>query len=697
MLKQLRHLIFITLLSILLAACGGGENGGVPANTYSPDSGNNTRPNSGNSNTAPVANAGKNQRIILGTGFVNIDGSASRDAESDPLSYLWEFTQVPTGSAVLLSNNNMVSTGFTPDITGTYRLRLTVSDGVLSHNVIIDIDVASNTNPVANAGEFMEVTKATSVQLDGRASLDPDGQGLTYTWTQVNNTCPDITGGTGILTGAQPTFTAPDEVCTLLFDLRVNDGLGDSFADRVSVFVAEAPQRIFVSLANGDNSYDGSRLAPLRDIQTAINLASTQGSVADIYVTEGLYSTDYLQLKYSVSLYGGYDQSWERDIANNTSHLNSGNAWIWADRISNVTFDGFTVSQLNMWAGTLYGLKLSNTNNIQITNNVFLIGSGRNGDNGYRLGADGGKWYSNSGKDGSAGSCNGGGGAGGKGGFGGRDLFGEKGYSGGNGGDGREGLQGADGSPGEVRPMGLVGNAGQPGVGGASGDPGKAGGNGVNGYGNIVNGYDGLNGVNGAPIVRGVFSSSYQKPVSNDEHYAHGTHGMRGGGGGGGGAGGGQSGIFVNTGGGNGGGGGGSGGWGGLGATAGSSGESSFGLYLYNARNLTVANNTITVGRGGNGGDGGIGAIGGEGGKGGTGGSTCTSQVGRGGNGGDGGRGGDGGDGGGGAGGFSIGIAYSNDSTITFDSNSITVGTPSLGGAPNGFKGISQKLYEFTP
>jgi len=667
MLKQISHLIFISLLSILLAACSGG-GGSTPADT-----------DSGNSNTAPIANAGENQKIILGTGFVNIDGSASSDAELDPLSFLWEFVEIPAGSAAVLANNNSVSTGFTPDITGMYRLQLTVNDGLLSHNVTIDIDVASNTNPVANAGEFMEVTKATSVQLDGRASLDPDGQGLTYTWTQVSNTCPDITGGTGILTGVQPRFTAPNEVCTLLFDLRVNDGLGDSFADRVSVFVAEAPQRIFVSLANGNDSNDGSRLLPLQGVQTAINLAETQGNGADIYVTEGIYIAYALMLKDGISLYGGYDQNWERDIVNNVSYLSTGSYPVRGDSIKNLAFDGFTVKRPSSSAAiTTYGLHLSNIDNIQITNNIFDVGFTGNGSNGTagingEVGGDG--------TNGSIGTCNKGGGRGGLGGGygGGWDNYS---YRGGRGGRGYEGLSGSYGKDGSGFSPGLGGS------GGRSGNPGKAGSNGTAGD-------AGANGANGTPAALiGVFLAN---------GYGHhtgtaGVSGIHGSGGGGGGGGGGQTGgIFVNSGGGNGGGGGGGGGLGGTGGQPGTTGYSSFALYLYNVTSSTVANNTITAGRGGNGGAGGRGSFGGAGGKGGKGASACTDEVGRGGNGGDGGRGGNGGQGGGGAGGFSVGIAYSNDSTITFDANTITVGSPSLGGAPNGFNGISQNLYEFTP
>ena len=64
------------------------------------------------------------------------------------------------------------------------------------------------------------------MQLDGSASSDPEGQGLTYTWVQTSG--PDVTLDDP--TAAQPTFTAPGAISntTISFDLFVSDGSSTS-------------------------------------------------------------------------------------------------------------------------------------------------------------------------------------------------------------------------------------------------------------------------------------------------------------------------------------------------------------------------------------------------------------------------------------------------------------------------------------
>jgi hypothetical protein len=82
-------------------------------------------------NTLPVANAGPDQNVTQGV-VVQLNGSASSDADGDALSFSWAFASRPAGSVASLSSPTAMNPTFTADLAGDYALDLTVHDGEAS-------------------------------------------------------------------------------------------------------------------------------------------------------------------------------------------------------------------------------------------------------------------------------------------------------------------------------------------------------------------------------------------------------------------------------------------------------------------------------------------------------------------------------------------------------------------------------------
>lgn len=226
--KCLKVVVTGLFLSALLglSACGGGGGGGTPASATPPVS-----------NTPPVANAAANSALVVAGAVVTLSGSASSDADGDPLTYRWSLTR-PNGSSAVLSSTTAVSPTFTPDIAGTYVASLVVNDGkadsTASPVTVTATAPVVNVAPVADAGPDQDVTFGAIVQLDGRASSDANGDSLSYAWSFTAK--PANSGSVNLISAAtaSPTFTA-NVTGIYVIKLQVNDPGGLGSSDTVTV------------------------------------------------------------------------------------------------------------------------------------------------------------------------------------------------------------------------------------------------------------------------------------------------------------------------------------------------------------------------------------------------------------------------------------------------------------------------------
>jgi len=79
-------------------------------------------------NSGPVANAGPDQTVDVGD-TVQLNGSSSYDPQNDPITYNWQFTARPAGSAATLTVPTSPLPQFVADVAGVYVVTVAVSDG----------------------------------------------------------------------------------------------------------------------------------------------------------------------------------------------------------------------------------------------------------------------------------------------------------------------------------------------------------------------------------------------------------------------------------------------------------------------------------------------------------------------------------------------------------------------------------------
>jgi RHS repeat-associated protein len=81
-------------------------------------------------NSKPVAEAGPDQIVFVGD-KVQLDGSASSDADRDPLSFFWSIISKPDQSTSVLDSSSTFNPTFVPDLSGFYVAQLIVNDGTV--------------------------------------------------------------------------------------------------------------------------------------------------------------------------------------------------------------------------------------------------------------------------------------------------------------------------------------------------------------------------------------------------------------------------------------------------------------------------------------------------------------------------------------------------------------------------------------
>jgi PKD repeat protein len=140
-------------------------------------------------NKAPTVNAGSDRSIVFPSG-ITLSGSATDDGLPSGSSVTVSWSKVSGPGSVVFVNANSLNASATFTALGTYTLRLTGTDSLLTatDDVIITVTEPINLAPVVNAGPDQIVTYPSAAMMVGSATDDglPSGSTLTRTWTKVS-------------------------------------------------------------------------------------------------------------------------------------------------------------------------------------------------------------------------------------------------------------------------------------------------------------------------------------------------------------------------------------------------------------------------------------------------------------------------------------------------------------------------------
>ena len=186
-------------------------------------------------NSAPKANAGPD--VIVDENTITNLYCTGTDADNDRLGFNWS-----TSSKAVIEQPDVAQTSVKiPNVVSdtTMTFTCTVSDGTSfssdSMNILVrntlDLDI------VADAGVDRIVNENITVSLDGSKSYDPEGQELSFTWTQLSGESVKLSSNSS----TSPSFTSPivnnNEVKVLTFELKVFDDNGRESSDTVVITV----------------------------------------------------------------------------------------------------------------------------------------------------------------------------------------------------------------------------------------------------------------------------------------------------------------------------------------------------------------------------------------------------------------------------------------------------------------------------
>lgn len=189
-------------------------------------------------NQSPIVNAGLD-KTVRPKQVVRFEDASAFDPDNEVLTYEWEVIE-PQIKVVRISPWRLNKGGFyaygTDKGLVDIKFKLTVSDGT---NTVSDevVYTVKNHAPIADTGPLKKVRRNTLIHIGSLKSIDPDGDPIKFTWTQINGPKVELSD----LNLQFPSFVTPNELTTqgqeIIFRLTVEDDYGGSATDDDYIYV----------------------------------------------------------------------------------------------------------------------------------------------------------------------------------------------------------------------------------------------------------------------------------------------------------------------------------------------------------------------------------------------------------------------------------------------------------------------------
>lgn len=183
-----------------------------------------------NEGTAPASQLEIKDMIPNGANYVASAGGFN-GGSLDNGAVMWDLNSLAVGEAMSFTLGITSNFGVQTIVNNQYSVKSAEKGPTTGDDVVVTI---VKQNPLAKAGPDQTVLRNSRVILDGRQTVDPQGETLTYLWEQVSGPNVNLSNGTAI----RPEFTSPNEFGQLVFKLTVTNETGLTGIDEIKVTVA---------------------------------------------------------------------------------------------------------------------------------------------------------------------------------------------------------------------------------------------------------------------------------------------------------------------------------------------------------------------------------------------------------------------------------------------------------------------------